>query len=108
MKSRVLKAVPVQNVTNPVSLPPLHCMLDISLFHDFLSRFFIAHTIGPSSQSFSSTSFKNFPPISDLLSELSKSPFHRYTLLQWRETYRSLFSFPSGVLKCIKMIEFLV
>ena len=46
-----------------------------------------------SSQSFFSTSFKNFPATSYLLSELSKFQYHRYTILKLRKTYRSLFSF---------------
>jgi len=60
------------------------------------------------SQSFFSTSFKNFPSTSDLLSELSKVRYHHYALLKLRKTCRSLFSFPLGVPKVIKMIDFIV
>jgi len=41
-----LKAVPTQDVTNPVSLPSFYCMQDIPLFLDPM-LYFIFHTIGP-------------------------------------------------------------
>jgi len=39
---------------------------------------------------------------------VSKFQYIRNTLLKLRNTYRSLFSFPVGVQKAIKMTEFIV
>ena len=40
------KAVPTQNVTNPVALHSFYCVSDISVLSDSKQCFFISHTIG--------------------------------------------------------------
>jgi hypothetical protein len=42
------KAVPKQNVANPLSLPPFFCRYDIPVLLDSKWYFFVFHTIGPS------------------------------------------------------------
>ena len=58
------RQVITQDMTNPISLSPIHCIYNISLIIDSMSNW--------SSPFFSSTTFQNFPDISGLLSEVSK------------------------------------
>ena len=61
-------------MANPVSLPFTYFMQDNPLLLDSKQYFFISHTIGPTDlfPSFSSTTFQNFPGVSDLLPEASQ------------------------------------
>jgi len=94
------QAVPTQDVTNPVSLPTF-----LSLYAEFLSTRLYATLLHFShvrstwsSQSFSRTTFQNFPGISDLLSEVSKFRNHANLYSKRRILLFSYLYFESNLL----------
>jgi hypothetical protein len=71
------KIVSTQNVTNPVSLLSYCCMHDIPLLLDSVIFLYFSHDLSNySSPSFSSTTFRNSPANSELLSDLFKFRYH--------------------------------
>ena len=56
------KAVPTQDITNPVTLLSFYCMYDIPRPIDSIQRFFISHTISPADllHPFPAPHFKSF------------------------------------------------
>ena len=73
------KAVPTQDVANPVSLPSFHCIVEyFSLPWLYVIPPLFSHKCpDQSSRSFSSTTFQNLSSISDIFSDVAS--FHRYT-----------------------------
>ena len=62
------KAIPTQDVTNPVTVPSFYCLYGIPLLLQSLSHFFISHTIYPADilHPLSPLHFKTLNGISDL------------------------------------------
>ena len=73
------KAVPTQDVTNPVSLRFIVCRMFLSFSTRCNTSSFLTWSFQISSPSFYSITFQTFPGIFDLLSEVSK--FHHRTKL---------------------------
>ena len=68
------KAVPTQDVTNPVNLPSFYCLQHIPILLDSMQYFSTSHTICPAHllQHSAAPHINNFPDIYDLRSEVSR------------------------------------